>query len=98
MLLYYAFEYVVTVKFNSYDLYRLEDKSRYGCICLSDVFLVSDHINRSSLLISENLTDELERIYRMAGSRKLWPDILTHIHTYCTVHTLFSLPVCYSIC
>lgn len=37
----------------------------------------------------ENLTDELERIYRMAGSRKLWSDILTHIHTYCTVHTLF---------
>ena len=27
--------------------------------------------------------DELERIYRRAGSRKLWSDILTHIHTHC---------------
>lgn len=30
---------------------------------------------------SGNMLDELERIYRRAGSRKLWSDILTHKHT-----------------
>lgn len=31
-------------------------------------------------VVAENLMDELERIYRRAGSRKLWSEVLTHAH------------------
>lgn len=38
-------------------------------------------LNTNMFVISENMMDELERIYRRAGSRKLWSDILTHTST-----------------
>lgn len=44
-------------------------------------------INVSVCVISESLMGDLERIYRRAGSRKLWSDILTSTQRYTKIHT-----------
>lgn len=56
----------------------------HDCDCLaSQAQLASILLRREGpdfLAKDENMMEELERIYRRAGSRKLWSDILTHAH------------------
>lgn len=40
--------------------------------------------------IPETMKDELERIYRRAGSRKLWSEIHTYSHTHTLIYVISS--------